>query len=62
VIAADSLEFGRESPQTFFADVPEVDGSYQLLVFAGERGKAAGNSVVLQGISMEYLEKNLPNE
>lgn len=60
VIAAHCLEFGRDAPQTFCADVPDVDGSYQLLVFAGERGKAAGNAVVLNGVTLEHLEERAP--
>ncbi len=57
IIVAHYFEFGRGAPQTFCADVPNVDGCYQLVVFAGERGKTAGNSVVLHGVSLESLEK-----
>lgn len=55
IIAAHYLEFGCGSPQMFCADVPNIDGCYQLLVFAGERGKTAGNAIVLHGVTMEYL-------
>ena len=56
-ISRDGVALGVATPQTIFFSVPDLDGNYRILLYAGEAGKTKGRGVVFKDVSLERVAR-----
>lgn len=56
-LVRDGVALGAATPQTILFSVPDRDGDYRILLYAGEAGKANGQAVEFKDVLLERVSR-----